>query len=250
MCGKVDLCNVLYYPICNVLYYPIGNVLYYPICNVLYYPIGNVLYYPIGNLPVTISTEGFGFNGPLLVLSEAPGGNLFAAAGETQLMAPIARQLPEAPKGSQNIPEIISEVTAGAFPRGIDASHANVSPVNGGDVDGSVVVVSGGVDKSAEAAASTVPTLVTAPAARRKGKRDGPRAASIPGAGESVGSTGNVSKELDLFSEMPDFVSDASAHTISKGPPCRLEAPVPGPGDLGHGMGHVIRAPIFLWKIT
>ena len=112
-------------------------------------------------------------------------------------------------------------------------------------VDGSVVVTSGAPKKSpssaAEAALKAVSLTSAIPsAARRKGRKDRPRATAAAAAANPP----SGADENGIFDDsLLEFLVDDAARLSA--PACRLEAPEPGPEE----RGYVMRAPIFIWKI-
>ena len=220
-----------------------------------------------GVLPETLST-GSGFDAPLLVVSEAPGGAMIAAAGETCLMPPI-KHLP--PTSRLHLRGAGSGSESGRMsPCDVGARLVSTGK---GAADGSVVVVS--TTTIAGAAASEAALKAAASATRRKGANRGRETKSLGGGGESVGGglgAGNKQGggqgasasrmaealgDLALFGEGPDaFLMSDRAAAIGTFEPeagggraksrCQVEAEA---AEAEEGGGHVTRAPIFLWRL-
>ena len=188
-------------------------------------------------------------------MSEAPGGNLIAAAGEAQLMAPIVHA------AAADLRDIATSL-ASCSTTGAASADRSALPYSGNSkssgsgfvidddpiVDGSVVVTSGAPggkspSSAAEAALKAVSLTSAIPsAARRKGRKDRPRVTAAAAA-----PTSGADEHDGLFddSTLEFLVDDAARLLASKAPACHLEAPEPGPEE----RGYVVRAPIFLWKI-
>ena len=211
---------------------------------------------------MTVST-GSEFDGPFLVVAEAPGGGVIAAAGEARIMAPI---------NQVSASRLASNKALGAVVGRDDLSGEG----RGEAADGSVVVVPSGSSTrqatASEAVLKAVAVSAVASAPRRKGAARGRESRSAGGgapgsqthnsqAGKALG--GSVASpagamvealgDLELFGEGPETlltsVRGAAAGDGMEGAAyrsrCKLEAKAIEAEEAG---GRVMRAPIFLWS--
>ena len=214
---------------------------------------------------MTVST-GSEFDGPFLVVSEAPGGGMIAAAGEARIMAPIKVSASR----FQSL-KALGSVAGRAAPLGLSGEG------RGEAADGSVVVVpsvSGARAPASELALKAVTASGVTSAPRRKGAARGRESRSAPGGGAlepqmrsgqaGEGSGGSTMSpagamvealgDLELFGEGPETLlasergaaaSDGMEGAGNKSR-CKLEAAAIEAEEAG---GHVMRAPIFLWRL-